>query len=215
MPSASAGKTLKKQDKITNPCKLCGGHHAIHLCPYMDEAKRVLDNSAISIPCLTASYKQLSLSPPSADPTIGQESSLVDPAPSKIQIQESAPDQPLVVGSVELAPSMVHQVFFVESGPHTPHVLLVSSDSSDLEKYSPVPGPQEVAPPPPLMEVPEDTPPAFEMEVMEDAPSSSVTLGEDHLSSMVPPSSSLVASFDWSRFARYRLPSYVPFEIIV
>ena len=50
---------------------------------------------------------------------------------------------------------------------------------------------------------------------MEDAPSSSITPGEDHLSSMVAPPSSLVASFDWNRFAGYRLPSYVPFEIMV
>ena len=37
--SASAGKTLKKQGKLANPYKLCGGNHAIHLCLYMDEAK--------------------------------------------------------------------------------------------------------------------------------------------------------------------------------
>ena len=66
-----------------------------------------------------------------------------------------------------------------------------------------------------MMEVLEDTPPTFEMEVVEDAPSSSVTLGEDHLSSMVAPPSSLVASFDWNRFAGYHLPYYVPFEITV
>ena len=65
------------------------------------------------------------------------------------------------------------------------------------------------------MEVPKDTPPAFKMEVVEDAPSSSITPGEDHLGSMVAPPSSLVTSFDWSRFAGYRLPSYVPFEIMV
>ena len=84
----------------------------------------------------------------------------------------------------------------MEIGPHITQVLLVSSDSSDLEKDSPVPISQEVAPPPPVMEVLEDTPPAFEMEVMEDAPSSSVTSGEDLLGSMVAPPSSLVASFD-------------------
>ena len=94
--------------------------------PYMDEAKRVLDNSVFFSPCLPTGYKQLSLSPPPADPTIDQESSLVDLAPSKIQIQESIPDQPLVMGLVELAPSTVHQVFSVESGSHTPQVLLVS-----------------------------------------------------------------------------------------
>ena len=65
------------------------------------------------------------------------------------------------------------------------------------------------------MEVLEDTPPDFMMEVMEDAPSSPVTPREDHLGSMVAPPSSLVTSFDWSRFAGYRLHSYVPFEITV
>ena len=84
--SASAGKNFKKQGKLANPCNLCEGHHPIHLCPYMDEAKRVLDNSTVSTPCLPAGYKKLSLGPPPADPTVGQESSLVDPAPSEIQI---------------------------------------------------------------------------------------------------------------------------------
>ena len=139
---------------------------------------------------------------------------MINPAPSEIQIQESVLDQPLVVGSVELAPSAVHQVFSVESGPHNPHVLLVSSDSSDLEKDSPVSVLQEAAPPPPKMEATEDIPPAFEMEVMEEA-SASVTSGEDLLGSMVAPPSSLVASFDWSRFAGFCLPSHVPFEITV
>ena len=80
----ATGKAPKKQGKITNACKLCEGHHAIHLCPCMDEAKRVLDNSTVSAPCFPAGYKQLSLSLPPADATIGQESSLVDPAPSEI-----------------------------------------------------------------------------------------------------------------------------------
>ena len=92
--------------------------------------------------------------------------------------------------------------------------FLISSDSSDLEKDSPVPVPQEAPPPPPMMEATEDIPPAFEMEVMGDAPSS-VTPGEDLRISMVAPPSSLVASFDWSQFAGFRLPSYVPFEITV
>ena len=119
------------------------------------------------------------------------------------------------MGSVELVPYAVQQVFSIESGPHIPQVLLVSSDSSDLEKDSPVPAPQEAAPPPPVMEVPENTPSASMMEGVEDAPFSPVTPGEDHLGSMIAPLSSLVASFDWSRFVGYRLPYYVPFEIIV
>ena len=71
--STGAVKAPKKQDEITNPCKLCEGHHAIHLCPYMDEAKRVLDNSTVFAPCLPAGYKKLSLIPPLVDPIVGQE----------------------------------------------------------------------------------------------------------------------------------------------
>ena len=119
------------------------------------------------------------------------------------------------MGSVELTPFAVHQVFSIESGSHIPRVLLVSSESSDLEKYSPVPVPLEATPPPPMMEVLEDTPSASMMGVVEDASSSTVTLGEDHLGSMVAPPSSLVTSFDWGRFTSYRLPSYVPFQITV
>ena len=111
--STSNDTTRKKQGKITNPYKLCEGHHAIHLCPYMDEAKRVLDNSTVSAPCLPVGYKQLSLSPSPVDSTISQDSSLLDPAPLEIHHHESIPDQPLVVGSVELAPSAVHQVFYI------------------------------------------------------------------------------------------------------
>ena len=98
---------------------------------------------------------------------------------------------------------MVHQVFSVKSGSHPPHVLLVSLDSSDLEKDSPIPIVHEVAPPTPMMEV------------QKDSPLAPVTPGADHLSSMVPPPSSLIASFYWSRFVGYRLPSYAPFEITV
>ena len=80
----------------------------------------VLGNLSISAPCLPAGYKRISLSPPPADPMIGQDSSLVDLAPLEIPIQESIPDQPLVMGSVELAPYAMHQVFSVESGSHIP-----------------------------------------------------------------------------------------------
>ena len=64
------------------------------------------------------------------------------------------------------------------------------------------------------MEALEDTPPAFELEVMEEAPDFE-TSGEDLLCSMVAPPSSLVASFDWSRFAGFRLPSYVDRKSVV
>ena len=120
---------------------------------YMDEAKRVLDNPTIPVPCLPAGYQKLSLSPPLVDSMISQELSLVDPIPLEILIHESILDQPLVVESVDLTPLVVHQVFYVKIRSHPPHVPLVSSDSSDLEKYSSVHVVQEVTPPTPMMEV--------------------------------------------------------------
>ena len=109
----------------------------------------------------------------------------------------------MVEESVNLTPPVVHQVFSIESGSHPPHVLLVSSDASNLEKDSPVPVVQEFSPPAPMMEV------------LDDSPLPIVTLGDDHSILVVPPPSSLVTSFDWSRFSGYRLPSYVSFEITV
>ena len=138
------------------------------------------------------------MSPSPFDSVINQESSLVGPTPPEIHRCESVLDQPLVVGSVELAPSTVHQLFSVESGSHTPHVLLVSLDSPDSEKDSPVPVVQETAPSAPVIEVAEDSIPDLIMEIEDDVPLVPVTPMEDHPDSMVTPPSSLIASFDWS-----------------
>ena len=70
----------------------------------MDEAKRVLDNPTVSTPHLLVGYKNISLSLPLVDMTIGQDSSLVDPIPSEIQNEESIPDETLVMEPVDLIP---------------------------------------------------------------------------------------------------------------
>ena len=70
---------------ITNPCKLYEGHHPIHLCPYMDEATRVLDNPTIFAPCILVGYENIFSSPPLVDSMVGQYSSLVDPVLLEIQ----------------------------------------------------------------------------------------------------------------------------------
>ena len=54
--STSNDKTRRKQGMVTNPCKLCEGHHPIHLCMHMDEAMRVLDNPTVSAPYLPVGY---------------------------------------------------------------------------------------------------------------------------------------------------------------
>lgn len=43
-PSTSGSKVHGKKGNVKFPCRLCEGNHPIHLCPYLDEAKKVLDN---------------------------------------------------------------------------------------------------------------------------------------------------------------------------
>jgi len=81
--------------------------------------------------------------------------------------------------------------FLEESEYDTTQVLFVSSDSNELGGNPPVPSRQEENPP------------------------TLVTQGVNSPISMVPPPSSLVTSFDWNRLEGFRLPSYVPFQIIV
>ena len=119
----------------------------------MDEAKRVLENSTVSAACLPTGYQKLSSSPSLVDSKIGQASSLLDPAPLEIWVQDSVPDQTLVKESVDLTPFVVHQVFSIEIQSNPPHVLLVSLDSSNLEKDSSIPIVQETAPPTPMMDI--------------------------------------------------------------
>ena len=48
-PSTSGSKVHGKKGKVKFPCRLCEGNHPIHLCPYLDEAKKVLDNHLASL----------------------------------------------------------------------------------------------------------------------------------------------------------------------
>lgn len=49
-PLAGDSKVHGKKGKVKFPCKLCEGNHPIHLCPYMDEASKVLENLTASQP---------------------------------------------------------------------------------------------------------------------------------------------------------------------
>ena len=74
------------------------------------------------------------------------------------------------------------------SEEHHSHVLLISSDSPESGNDSPIPAAPESPASVPLEQ------------------------GGNHT---VPPPSSSVVSFDWSRLTKYRLPSHVPFWVTV
>jgi len=100
----------------------------------------------------------------------------------------SVPDQPLVEKSVDLSLSLVDHSIPEESGDHTAHVLLISSDSHESKSGLPIPVVQE-SPSPILVK---------------------------HVGNhMMPPTSSSIISFNWSHLNIFHLPSYVPSYITI
>lgn len=69
-PSTSDSKVKGKKGNANFPCTLCEGNHPIHLCPYMDEALKVLENLTSSQPCLPDGYQKLYHNPPLVDEVI-------------------------------------------------------------------------------------------------------------------------------------------------
>ena len=154
----------------------------------MNKASKVLEDLVASQPELLVGYHRLSCNPPPVGKEIDLESSLAHPALHEPASLVSISDQPLVGESVDLvSPPVVHSVP-KESGDHTAHLLLVSSDSHE-SKNDPF------------------------VLVVQESPSSIPAKHEGN--HMIPPPSSYVVSFNWSHLTTYHLPSYVPFQITV
>ena len=174
-----------KKGKIRFPCKLCEGHHALHLCPLMDKASAVLESLTAPSPQLPDGDQHLSAtadSPP-VDEEISLNPSLVHAPLPEPGCAKPVPDQPLVGKSVDSSsPPVDHSV----SEEHNSHVLLVSSNPPECGNGSPTPAAPESPASVPLEQ------------------------GSDHTHSI-----GLVAAFDWRRFTTYRLPSHLPFWITV
>lgn len=94
----------------------------------------------------------------------------------------------MVEKSVDLVPPLVAHSVPTESGDHTAHVLLVSSDSHESKGDPPILVVQERPSPIP------------------------VEHGGNH---MIPLPSSSTISFDWGLLTAFCLPSYVPFQITI
>jgi len=152
----------------------------------MDKASKVLENLAAPQPQLHVGYHRLSSNPLLVGKEIDLDSSLAHPALLKRDSLVSAPNQPLVRKSVNLATPSTDHYILKESGDYIAHVLLISSDSHESKSDPPVPVVQESPYPIPAKN------------------------GGNH---MIPPPSSSIISFDWGPLAALCLPSYVPFQI--
>lgn len=91
-PSTSGSKFHGKKGNVKFPCRLCKGNHPIHLCPYLDEAKKVLDNCPASLQRIPSGYKRISLNPSLIDELTKKNQPLVKPTLSKSESYKSILD---------------------------------------------------------------------------------------------------------------------------
>ncbi|MCY6525080.1 retropepsin-like aspartic protease, partial [Actinobacillus pleuropneumoniae] len=189
-PSTSESEAPGQKGKYRFPCKLCEGDHAVHHCPFLDEAKRVLDDRLVSPLRLPPGYKKLLPSPSLvenlADPLRwSAEASIIEdkpsePIPNESQKVEAAVD-PVLPSKVPSSDDTVTE----ENKDDTVQILFVRKESDEHGGSTPIPLPQEGSS--------SNSHPAIYS---------------------VPPPSNLVVSFDWNLLGRPRLPASVPFRII-
>jgi hypothetical protein len=209
IPSTSESEGRRRGPR--SPCLLCEGNHAIHKCPFLDEAKRVLEDRPVSPLRLPPGYQKLAPNPSIVENPVdplkwSAEVSVIENEPT-----ESRPDESLKVetavdpvlpsevlssnDSVIEDPSSNDTVaeessscdtLTEENKDDTIQVLFISTDSDERQGNAPIPLSQE-----------------------------GTSSGSYPAVYSVPPPSNLVVSFDWNQLGRPRLPASIPFRIIV
>jgi hypothetical protein len=207
-PSTSHDTVEKKKSRVKFPCMLCKGSHLTHLCPYMEEASKLLEDMTVSQPQLPAAYRKLSLNPTIVDGMINPVPSPVNPIDHVVNMVTSlvAP----VDKVVEPIPSSVNPTLPLESEtqavdsflPVHP-ILPLENETQVVDLISP-----SIDPTLPLESKPE-TAHVFLVDT------DSAESGGIPPSLMEPPPSNEAIRFDWDVLTGPRLPSYIPFQITV
>ncbi len=186
-PSTSESEVCGQKRNCKFPCKLCGGDHTIHRCPFLDEAKRVLDDHPASLLQLPPRYKKLlpnpSLVENSTDtPLWLVKASIIEDKPSESIPNESQKVEVVADPVLPLEGQSSDDTITEEKENDTTQILFINVDSNELGGNLPIPLLQEGS----LSEL---YPAVYS----------------------VPPPSNLVISFDWNLPGRPRLPDSVPF----
>jgi len=190
-PSTSESEVSGQERNCKFPCKLCEGDHTVHHCPFLDEAKRVLDNRPLSPLQLLPGYKKLlpssSLVENLANTSLwSAEASIIEDEPSESILDESQKVETEIDLILPSGGSSLNDTITEENKNNTIQILFVNTDSDEHAGRFPVPLPQEGS-------SSESYPAIYS----------------------VPPPSNLVVSFDWNLLGRPRLLASVPFRIIV
>ena len=160
--------------------RLCEGNHAVHRCPFLDEAKRVLDDRPASPLQLPPGYKKLLPSPPLVenppDPSLwSAEASIIENEPSESILDESKKVETAVDPVLPSECSSSNDTITEEKEKNTVQILFINTDSDELGGIPPVPLPYEG--------ISSESFPAIYS---------------------VPPPRNLVISFDWNLLGRPR-----------
>jgi len=99
-PSTSESEVSGQKGNHIFPCKLCEGDHAVHHCPFLDEAKRVLDDRPISPVQLLPGYKKLLPSSSLVENSAGTPLWSAETPIVKEESSESVPDESQKVETV-------------------------------------------------------------------------------------------------------------------
>ena len=185
--STSESEVSGQKRNLKFPCRLCEGDHAVHRCPFLDEAKRVLDDRPASPLRLPPGYKKLLPSPPLVEnlagpPLWSAEASIIENEPSESILDEIQKVEAAVDPVLPSECSSSNDTVTEEKENDTIQILFVNTDSNELGGSPPIPLLQKGS-------SSESYPVIYS----------------------VPSPSNLVISFDWNLLGRPRLPASVPF----
>ena len=96
-PSTSENKVNGQNRNVKFPCRLCEGNHTLPCCPFLDEAKIILDNHPASPQRLPPRYRKLLPSPSLVENPIDITQLLIKSPTIEGKPFESIPDQSQLV----------------------------------------------------------------------------------------------------------------------
>ena len=145
-PSTSESEAPGQKGKCKFPYKLCEGDHAVQHCPFLDEAKRVLDNRLVSLLWLHPGYKKLLPSPSLVEnladmPLWSVEASIIEDKPFEYILDESQKVEAAVNPVLPSEDLSLDDTVTEENKDDTIQILFINTDSDEHGDNLPIPLP--------------------------------------------------------------------------
>jgi hypothetical protein len=198
----------KKKSRVKFPCMLSRRSHQTHLFPCMEEASKLLEYMIVSQPKLSTSYYSLTLNPPVVDGMINLvpwSVSLVDLVVNLVMSLVEPVDQvvDLIPSSVDPTLSLANETQAVDLFPPVDPILPLENETQVVDMIL-----SSVDPTLPL-EIKPDTAHVFLVDTK------ATVLEGISPSPLEPPQSNEAILFDWDVLTGPRIPSHIPFNIVV